>query len=73
MLETPMNVPTETLIDMLVAIVVEDVALTANDVANVEQIQRELRGRRDEQHWGCLSFSEGGRPRFRLGETFCAM
>ncbi len=51
MLEEPMYVLTDTLIDMLVAILVDGVGLTSNDAANVEQIQRELQRRHDEQHW----------------------
>jgi hypothetical protein len=55
MLEESMNVLTDTLIDMLVAILVDHVALTANDAANDVQIQRELQRRHDEQHWGFLT------------------
>ena len=52
MLGQPMNVPTDTLIDMLSAILASEVALTASDAANIEQIQHELQERGDERHWG---------------------
>jgi hypothetical protein len=52
MLGELMNVPTDTLIDLLFAIIVDDVALTASDAANIEQIQHELHRRGDERHWG---------------------
>jgi hypothetical protein len=51
MLGEPTHVPSETLIDMLFAILGDDVALTASDAANIEQIQRELQRRGNEQHW----------------------
>ena len=53
MLVEPTHVPTETLIDLLSAILADDVALTANDAANVEQIQYELLRRGNEQHFDC--------------------
>jgi hypothetical protein len=52
MLGEPMNVPTDTLIDMLFAILADEVALTASDAANIEQIQHELHKRGNERHWG---------------------
>jgi hypothetical protein len=48
-----MNVPTDTLIDLLFAILADDVALTASDAENIEQTQHELHRRGDERHWGC--------------------
>jgi hypothetical protein len=39
------NIPTDTLIDMLFVIANGEVAITANDVAEIEQIQRELQRR----------------------------
>ena len=51
MLKEPITAPTNTLIDMLAGILEDNVALTANDAANFEQIQRELVRRRGEQHW----------------------
>jgi hypothetical protein len=46
------NIPTDTLIDMLFLIANGEVALTANDVAELEQIQRELQRRGgNDQHW----------------------
>ena len=51
MLEEPMYVLTDTLIDMVVAILVDCVGLTYTDAANVVQIQSELQRRHDEQHW----------------------
>ena len=53
MLVEPTHVPTETLIDLLSAILADDVVLTANDAANVEQIQYELLRRGNEQHFDC--------------------
>lgn len=41
------NIPTDALIDLLFVILAGEVTLTSNDVAEVEEIQRELR-RRDE-------------------------
>ena len=52
MLGQPMNVPTDTLIDMLFAILASEVALTASDAANIEHIQHDLQKRGDERHWG---------------------
>ena len=54
MLGKPINVMTDTLIDMLVAILMDNVALTAADVDNVEQIWSELQRRREEERWGFL-------------------
>ena len=46
-----MNIPTETLVDMLYIILAGDL-LTANDAAEIEQIQRELQRRGGEPRWG---------------------
>ena len=51
MLGELMNIPTETLIDMLYIILAGEFAVTANDAAEVEQIQRELQRRGCEQRW----------------------
>ena len=51
MLGELMNIPTETLIDMLYIILAGEFAVTANDAAEVEQIQRELQRRGGEQRW----------------------
>jgi hypothetical protein len=53
MLVEPTHVPTETLMDLLSAILADDVALSATDAANVEQIQHELMRRGNEQHFDC--------------------
>ena len=45
------NIPNGTLIDMLFVILAAEVTLTANDAAELEQIQRELLRRGDEQQW----------------------
>lgn len=45
------NIPTGTLIDMLSVILAGGVLLTANDVAELEQIQLELQRRVDKDHW----------------------
>ena len=46
-----MNIPTDTLIDMLYIIIAGEVAISASDAAEIEQIQRELQRRGDEQCW----------------------
>ena len=51
MLGELVNIPTETLIDMLLVIFADEVALTVNDVGEIEQIQRELQRRGKEQDW----------------------
>ncbi len=55
MLEEPMNVPTDTLIHLLFAILSDDVALAATDAAKIEQIRLELQRRENEQHLGFRS------------------
>jgi hypothetical protein len=45
------NIPTETLIDMLYIILAREVAITASDAGEIEQIQRELQRRGGEPHW----------------------
>ena len=45
------NIPSGTLIDMLFVILAAEVTLTANDVAEIEQIQHELQRRGEEQQW----------------------
>jgi len=51
MLGELMNLPTDTLIDMLYIILADDFAITATDAAEIEQIQRELQRRGGEQRW----------------------
>ena len=51
MLGQLMNIPTDTLIDMLYIILAGDFAITANDAAELEQIQRELQRRCVEHCW----------------------
>ena len=51
MLGELMSIPTDTLIDMLYIILAGGFAITANDAAEIEQIQRELQRRGDEQCW----------------------
>ena len=51
MLGELMNIPTDTLLDMLYIVLASDFAITANDVAEIEQIQRELQRRGGEQRW----------------------
>ena len=46
-----MNIPTDTLIDMLFIVLAGELALTASDAAEIEQIQRELQRRGREQCW----------------------
>jgi hypothetical protein len=42
MLGELMNIPTDTRIDMLFIVLAGELALTASDAAEIEQIQREL-------------------------------
>lgn len=49
------NIPTGTLIDMLYVILAGGAVLTASDVAELEQIQRELQRRDDVDHWTAAS------------------
>ena len=51
MLGELMNIPTDTLIDMLYIIRAADFAITAHDATEIEQIQRELQRRGEEQCW----------------------
>jgi hypothetical protein len=51
MLGELMNIPTDTLIDMLYIILAGDFAITATDAAEIEQIQRELQRRDEDQRW----------------------
>jgi len=51
MLGELMNIPTDTLIDMLFTIFGGEPALSASDAAEIEQIQRELQRRGKEQNW----------------------
>jgi hypothetical protein len=51
MLGELMNIPTDTLIDILYIILAGDIAITANEAAEIEQIQRELQRRGGEQCW----------------------
>jgi hypothetical protein len=45
------RIPTDTLIDMLFVILAGEVTLTANDVAEIVEIQGELRKRDERSHW----------------------
>jgi len=45
------DIPTDALIDMLFVILAGDLTLTANDVAEIEEIQRELQRRGEGQSW----------------------
>ena len=45
------NIPTDTLIDMLYMILAGEIAITASDVAEVEQIQCELQRRGGAHNW----------------------
>ena len=45
------NIPTDTLIDMLYIIVAGEIAITATDATEIEQIQRELQRRGGAQSW----------------------
>ena len=45
------SIPTDTLIDMLYVILAGEVAITASDVTEIEQIQRELQRRGGAPNW----------------------
>jgi len=45
------NIPTDTLIDILYLILAGEVAITASDATEIEQIQRELQSRDGAQNW----------------------
>ena len=51
MLEELMNIPTDTLMDMLYMILAGEVAISGSVAAEIEQIQRELQSRGGEQCW----------------------
>ena len=51
MLGELMNIPTDRLIDMLYIILAGELAIGVSDAAEIEQIQRELQRRGDEQCW----------------------
>ena len=51
MLGELMNIPTDMLIDMLYIILAGEVAISASEAAEIEQIQRELNRRNGEQCW----------------------
>jgi len=51
MLGELMNIPTDSLIDMLYIILAGEITISFSDAAEIEQIQRELQRRGDEQCW----------------------
>jgi len=51
MLGELLNVPNDTLFDMLYIVLGREVAISASDAAQIEQIQRELQRRAGEQCW----------------------
>ena len=57
MLGELVNIPTDKLIDMLYVILAGEVAISASDVAEIEQIQRELQRRGGEQCWSFQTFN----------------
>ena len=46
-----MNIPTDSLVDMLFLILIGEEVVTPNDGTEIEQIQRELRRRGEDQYW----------------------
>jgi hypothetical protein len=46
-----MNIPTDSLVDMLFAILIEEPVVTPNDGTEIAQIQRELQRRGEDQDW----------------------
>ena len=57
MLAELINIPTDTLMDMLYIILAGEAAITANNMAEIEQIQRELQRRGEEQIWSFQSIN----------------
>ena len=57
MLGELVNIPTETLFDMLFVILSGGIVLTATEIAEIEQIQRELQRRGEDQHWSFRNVS----------------
>jgi len=51
------SIPTDTLIDMLYVILAGEVGLSANEAAEIEQIQRELLRRGGAPNWSFASVS----------------
>jgi hypothetical protein len=51
MLGELLNVPTDTLFDMLYIVLAREVAISASDAVQIEQIQRELQRRAGKQCW----------------------
>jgi len=51
MLGELINIPTDTLIDMLYMILAGEVAITASDASEIEHIQRELQRRDGAPNW----------------------
>ena len=45
------DIPTDALIDMLYIILAGEIAITASDAKEIEQIQRELQRRGHDQRW----------------------
>ena len=45
------NIPTDTLIDMLYVVLAGEIAITASDATEIEQIQRELQRRGGAPNW----------------------
>jgi hypothetical protein len=46
-----MNIPTDSVVDMLFVILTGAPAVTPNDGREIEQIQRELQRRGEDQYW----------------------
>lgn len=55
MLGELINIPTDTLIDMLYIILAGEVAITASDATEIEQIQRELQRRGGAPNWSLVT------------------
>ena len=45
------NIPTDSLIEMLFVILTGELAITINDGTEIQQIQRELQQRGEDQNW----------------------
>jgi hypothetical protein len=45
------NIPTDSLVEMLFIILTGELAMTANDGKEIQEIQRELQRRGDDQYW----------------------
>ena len=58
------NVPTDTLFDMLYMVLAREVAITAADAAEIEEVQRELQRRSGVPDWSFQTTDRDNSARF---------